>query len=144
ETFQWQSAFWSVQTGARIAPEAAGSTSDFTSAGVPSFLDWSPDGKSVAASNLTGISVYDVAASQVRTTPWPPSTAVTPAGSTFYMGGIVPLAWSPDGQRLFSGGDEVRQWRASDLKLEYSYGVSGPIAISPDGRTLATPAPSDT
>jgi WD40 repeat protein len=133
ESFQWPRAFWNVQTAQRVAVNAAVPTS-----GVPSFLEWSPDGKRVAVSDSAKIAIYDVAANTVLETPWPRPNAAAPAPMMLGFGTIAVLAWSPDGQWLFSGGDEVRQWRAKDLQVTRSFGVAGPVAVSPDGSTLAT------
>jgi WD40 repeat protein len=126
--------FWSVETGKKLDVTIAAPL-----AGTPAFLQWSPDGKFLAATNISGITIYDITAQRSHTTTWPTTgSQPMPQTSAPHMGGIIPIAWSPDGKTIFTGGDEVRRWRASDLKLEYSYGVSGPVAVSPDGRTLAT------
>ncbi|MDQ3815907.1 MAG: WD40 repeat domain-containing protein [Armatimonadota bacterium] len=151
EGFQWQFAFWHVESAERVLPRTPPAASNpvepapsfafgTPSSGAPSFLEWSPDGERVAAISCGKIAIYDVMTSGVIEVPWPSVHAPPPAtmGFGFNPGDTAPLAWSPDGQWLFSGGDEVRQWRTQDLKLWHSYGVPGPVAISPDGKTLAT------
>jgi WD40 repeat protein len=131
-----QITFWEVETGKQLNSIAS------SSATTPTFLEWSPDGKFLAATGMAGITMYDIAARSTWETPWKrPGPPFNP--STFYLGGVIPIAWSPHGKTIFTGGSEVRRWRASDLKLEYSYGVSGPVAVSPDGRTLATASRAD-
>ena len=122
----------SVESGKQVKVIAA-----TASTGTLTFLEWSPDGKLLAATGNVGLTIYDIEMQSARTAAWPIANLQVNQ-SAAYMGGIVPIAWSPDGKTIFTGGDEVRRWRASDLKLEYSYGVPGPIAISPDGRNLAT------
>jgi WD40 repeat protein len=132
ESFQWQRAFWNVQTAQRVLVNVVTPSSV-----VPSFLEWSPDGKQIAASDTARIAIYDVVKRSIRESPLP--SAASPTAPVFTAsGGAVLLAWSPDAQWLFSGGDEVRQWRAGDLHLLRSFGVSGPVAVAPDGKTLAT------
>jgi WD40 repeat protein len=133
ENFQWHLAFWNVQTGKQVPV-----TTSAPSFGVPSFLEWSPDGKRVAAVGASKIVIYDMSGATTVEVAWPTSSAPLPPSLITGAKDAAHLAWSPDGQWLFSGGDEVRQWRAADLKLWRSFGVSGPVAVAPDGKTLAT------
>jgi WD40 repeat protein len=57
-------------------------------------------------------------------------------GHSFGVGGV---AFSPDGQTLASGSDEVRLWRVSDSATLRAMAESGgKVTFSPDGQTLAT------
>jgi WD40 repeat protein len=154
ENFQWQRAFWNVQTAQPVTSNTAPpALPNIPPSGVPRFgvptpsaplfLEWSPDGKRIAASDGAKISIYNVTAQSTIEAPWPTATAAPAAPMFAPLSDVKILAWSPDGQWLFSGGDEVRQWRANDLRLVRSYGVAGPVAVAPDGRTLATASRSN-
>ena len=109
----------------------------------PDFLEWAPDNTRLACASSTQIAIFHIKTGTTLLSSIPGTTTSTPL-SKLGTAVIPTLAWSPDGQFLFSGGDQVRMWRASDLKLQRTFAVSGPVAVSPDGKTLATtnkPAP---
>ncbi|MBI3681727.1 MAG: pentapeptide repeat-containing protein, partial [Acidobacteria bacterium] len=98
-----------------------------------SAIDWSPDGKLIAAASEDGvIRVHDGVTGQVRR---------ILAGHTAPVNAI---AWSRDGRLLASGSDDktVRLWQPSSGKLVrtlegHQYGVSA-VAWRGDGRQLAS------
>ncbi len=105
---------------------------------------FAPDGKSLAASTFDGgIRLWDMTPNA------PAERAVLSAhdGTAVQSQwpGTGPLAFSPDGQTLFSGGADhlVRAWNvtAADpqekLKPEGPVGGLGAVAFSPDGTRLA-------
>ncbi len=103
----------------------------------PDFLEWAPDNARLACASSTQIAIFHIKTGTTLLSSIPGTTTLTPL-SKLGTAVIPTLAWSPDGQFLFSGGDQVRMWRASDLKLQRTFAVSGPVAVSPDGKTLAT------
>jgi WD40 repeat protein len=102
----------------------------------PLWLEWSPDGSKLAVMNSSNeIAMFDPSLKKLATNiPKTPAMGSSPVISPTGSGNLV---WSPDGRSLFSGGDVVRRW-SPDLQLEASYGVSGPVALSPDGKILLT------
>lgn len=159
--------FWDVQTGRGVAVADLASPNSIPSAPVapgsgspdprlpnppppspsfmgtpsddrPAFIEWAPDGKRIAIASASHLTIYDATSAQSLKVLWPRNKGSSPSFVHLGAGNESVLAWSPDGQWLFSGGDEVRQWRSSDLSLRRSFGVGGPVAVSPDGRTLAT------
>jgi WD40 repeat protein len=105
----------------------------------PLSLEWSPDGKKLAVLASNEIAIFDSNLQKLASAPL--STGASGAIPAFGVAGTgsgANLVWSSDGQTLFSGGSEVQRWNASNLSLEASYGVSGPVALSPDNKTLVT------
>jgi WD40 repeat protein len=100
----------------------------------PLWLEWSPDGSKLAVLHSDQISILN------RNLQTLVSAAVPRIGAPSNMLGPerANMAWTPDGEVLFSGGYQVRRWATADLKLEKIYAVSGPVAVSPDGKTLLT------
>ena len=139
--------FWNVADGRQIptkpwnmpagSPAPTNTFNTFSMGSEPLFVEWSPDGKRLATVGGGKISLYDLVTSNVIEAAWPSSKAPSSLRMS-YPDDLVTLAWSPDGRWLFSGGDEVRKWNAQDLQLVRSYKTSGPVAVSPDGKTLAT------
>lgn len=112
--------------------------------GSPIFIEWSPDGRSIAVLSKAALSLFD-AQLHLRCS--------VPVGQKAQVGTMIPgaqsgiganIVWSRDSQTLWSGGDEVRQWRARDLTMERAFGVSGPVALSPDEKILATASSATT
>ncbi|RYG74556.1 hypothetical protein EON80_02445 [bacterium] len=103
----------------------------------PFWLEWSPDGSKLAVFATTEIGIYDTKLKKLTTTSSRPNIpGGLPVTGQLNTAGAN-LAWNADGTALYSGGDDVRRW-SSDLRLEATYGVSGPVAISPDGKILMT------
>lgn len=98
-------------------------------------LDFSDDGKYLAAGSFRRIVVWDL------------TTAVPAAVLDQPLGMVHALAFTPDGKRLyFAGGDsglsgEVKGYSVEDWKEVYAYqdadDVLYGLAISPDGKSLA-------
>ena len=118
------------------APQTPTGTFTYSTSG-PSFAEWSPDGKRIATVGGGKITIYDLTTKGAIEVAWP-----SPKAPSAWIGSgphdVASLAWSSDGQWLFSGGDEARQWSAKDLTMVRSYKAAGPVAVSPDGKTLAT------
>ena len=75
-----------------------------------------------------------------------PPSAVSPLVLSGHKGAVRALALSPDGQTIFTGGDDgtVRSWGVTDGKAQgaaLATGHAGPVltvAVSPDGKTIMT------
>jgi RNA polymerase sigma factor (sigma-70 family) len=105
---------------------------------------FAPDGKALASTMFDGrVQLWDMKAN-------PPSVRaiLLPDGGTLVgrqSPGTGPLAFSPDGQTLFSGGADhlVRAWNVTAAEPQENLKPDGPIgglaavAFSPDGRRLA-------
>jgi WD40 repeat protein len=105
----------------------------------PYSLEWSPDGKKLAVLTSNEIAIFDSNLQKLASASLPNGTLGTMPTFGVAGGGMgATLVWTRDGKTLFSGGDEVQRWNASDLSLEASYGMSGPVALSPDNKTLVT------
>lgn len=132
-------ALWDVQTAKQLPAPRWGRFS--TSSGPASELlamEWSPDGKRLAALGGGNVLIYDLTMGSFIEAVWP-TPHIPRSGRMISKAEEIPsLAWSPDGKWLFTGGDEVRQWDATDLNLKRSFKTAGPVAVSPDGKTLAT------
>ncbi|BCM91030.1 hypothetical protein IAD21_02894 [Abditibacteriota bacterium] len=116
--------FWDVVTGKRqsqTTPSGASTSADWE-------LQYSPDGRFVALFDGTTISIWDT-----TTRKWSANT-VTSASSE------VALAWMADSHSLWTGAGTVQQWSVPELKSLRDLPVSGPVAVSGDGRTLVTRA----
>jgi len=137
-------AFWDVPSARRIEGKTWPVATNFPGianamvSSAPAFVEWSPDGGRVAMANASQLTIYNWASGSSIEVLWPRAKTFAPTVTNFGVGNVPILAWSPDGQWLFFGGDEVRQWRAQDLKLSRSFGIGGPLAVAPDGKTLAT------
>ncbi len=97
----------------------------------------SPDSRFVAFANTPNISIYDL---QTKHWTQKPNVLVPSENS-------MSLAWMPDSKSLWTGGDKVLRWSTPDLKMLRALPVRGPVAVSGDGRTLATrsiPHPGET
>lgn len=113
--------FWDVKTAKRTLqtpppPRPQGNISA---------LSLSPDGRFIALCDNMGVFVWNTA-----TSVW------TQASS--YSSFERSIAWASDSRSLWTGGDKVEQWRAPDLKPLRTLPVSGPVALSSDGKTLVT------
>lgn len=125
-------------TGTPVAPQPM-MRSSVTMGAVrdPLWIEWSRDGSRLAVLANGEIAIFDGKLKKLATT--------ASQQSSFPGNGIIGgtnsaganLVWSHDGKAIFSGGDNVRRW-STELRLQASYGVSGPVAISPDGSTLVT------
>lgn len=113
--------FWDVKTAKRTLqtpppPRPQGNISA---------LSLSPDGRFIALCDNMGVFVWNTA-----TSVW----TQTSSYSSFERS----IAWASDSRSLWTGGDKVEQWRAPDLKPLRTLPVSGPVALSSDGKTLVT------
>ena len=94
-------------------------------------LAWSPDGRTLAVASGHAIALVDVATKDIRAT------------LTGHEAPIMALAFTPDGQRLLSGGwdQNVRVWdpvAASPVAAyDWQHGKVHSIAVAPDGMTAA-------
>ena len=122
--------FWDVATG-RIINETPPPPQYMRSIGDIAF---SPDGRYVALGDSGTLALWDRTRSQ-----W----------LQLQLAGVAPryLAWMPDSRSLWLGSDistasspdnRTRRLSVPDLKTMRTLPVSGPLAISGDGRTLAT------
>ncbi len=91
-------------------------------------LQYSPDGRFVALLDGTTLSVWDVTAGK-----WSTTGVASPSSE-------VALAWMPDSNSVWTGSGTVQQWSVPALKSLRELPVSGPLAVSGDGRTLVTRA----
>jgi Tol biopolymer transport system component len=102
-------------------------------------LAWSPDGRMLAVSDGTGVSVERADGSDRRSLVALPTSCASCGGGT--------VAWSADGRRLAVGGLgpgstgfdllDVRSGRIRHLRVQKRNTLYRPIAFSPDGRLLA-------
>ncbi|MBA2641848.1 MAG: PD40 domain-containing protein [Actinobacteria bacterium] len=100
----------------------------FTTAGLVENIVFSPDGKTMAVSTLEGVVLWDIPQARVRTT---------------LAGAASGVAFSPDGRTLvvtrFEGPavvyDAARGQTLLTLPVEAD---GGPVAVSPNGKFLAT------
>ncbi|RYG74555.1 WD40 repeat domain-containing protein [bacterium] len=100
----------------------------------PYWLEWSPDGTRLAALTNSEILIFNSNLQRIAASPLPPNRS-----QSNMMGDMsANIVWAPDGRRLFSGGGIVSSWSVPDLQLQTSYDVSGPVALSPNGKTLLT------
>ncbi len=105
---------------------------------------WSPDGGHIAAGSVDGrVQIWSAVAD--ATPPAPFQHASPPRNKTDTTErGIVALAWSPDGQRLVSAGQDGNAilWRISDgtrLGDPMHHGAElSAVAFSPDGTQIVT------
>ena len=94
-------------------------------------LAWSPDGRTLAVASGRSIALVDVATKDIR---------ATLAG---HEAPIMALAFTPDGQRLLSGGwdQNVRVWdpylATPIATYDWQRGKVQHIAVAPDGMTAA-------
>ena len=123
--------FWNIKNKTHILPD----TSGLPSSGGSRQMRWSPDGRLLATSDTVNLAIWNKA-----TRTW---TSISYTGDSPY--GTFSLAWMPDSQSLWVGGEgasvgagHVQQMSAFDLKMLREYPISGPVALSSDGRTLAT------
>jgi WD40 repeat protein len=106
----------------------------FPAARTPHDLQFSPDGRMLAAGNWFRLSVWDVASGAERTVP------------TEHHGLLASIAFSPDGRYLATIGrhtdSAVRLLDATDFRVVRRYQAhelcGAIIRFSPDGRTLAS------
>lgn len=124
--------------------------------GTPRQVVVHPDGKIVATCGMDGVRFWDLSSqAEVNVGPTsragleaPASDTTGPArlaGPTEQFGWTQSLAFSPDGKRLFTRHyNSVRQWDIEDGRVVRHVsnfpvaGDQGPIAVSRDGKTLAT------
>jgi WD40 repeat protein len=110
---------------------------------------WSPDGKRLATMTYDHqANVWDVASGQqlLSLTGYKGIVASFSTSRDF----VTSLAWSPDGKRLVTAGDDdtAKVWDVASgqelLTLKGHTGEVGSVAWSPDGRRLATGSWDDT
>ena len=139
---------WDAETG-----ELKTSLTEFL--GLPTSFSFSPDGRTLASGNFYwhiagdqwgSISLWDVATWELKLVLNPPFTGATKTG------GVLSIAYSPDGRTLASGhlvyhyfGDEFGTVRIWDLEtgenirmLDGHTDDVTSVAFSPDGSTLAS------
>ena len=139
---------WDAETG-----ELKTSLTEFL--GLPTSFSFSPDGQTLASGNFYwhiggdqwgSISLWDVATWELKLVLNPPYTGATKTG------GVLSIAYSPDGRTLASGhlvyhyfGDEFGTVRIWDLEtgenirmLDGHTDAVTSVAFSPDGSTLAS------
>ena len=87
----------------------------------------SPDGRFVALFDGTNLSLWNVAAKS-----WARTTIVV---TTSYNSA---MAWMPDSRSLWLSGDAVQQLSVPELQKLRELPIGGPLALSGDGKTLAT------
>jgi WD40 repeat protein len=97
-------------------------------------LAFSPDGRTLATGSVDKTAkIWDVSTGRLI------ATLPGHDADVFY------LAFSPNGRNIFTASQKtIRQWDAATGQLITAFNrVSGAIALSPDGRTLATNGPDD-
>jgi len=106
-------------------------------------LSFSPDGRLLAASSASDssdVAILDLAAKTWDENEHLVSSTTTPAfaGSPLYNSPPFAPVWMPDSKSLWTGGDKVRRWSVPQLKQIRELPVSGPVAVSGDGKIVAT------
>lgn len=135
-TWKGQLQLWNI--AARTQKPLAFVSVGAISAATISALSFSPDGRFLAIvfSDSSMLAIYDFTTSN-WTRSAPPS-AIPPFSSSGNPPIPTPPVWMPDSHSLWTGNDKVRRWNAPDLKILRELPVGGPVAVSGDGRTLAT------
>lgn len=114
--------FWDIATGQKQSQTPPTRISPYT--------DWklrySPDGRFVALFVGSQIGLWDVTAAT-----WTMATVAVPTSAPS-------LVWMPDSHSLWTGGGSAQQWSVPKVGSLREVPVSGPIAVSGDGKTLAT------
>src|SRR5262249_24921006 len=90
---------------------------------------WSPDGKILATIRDDAVHLWD------------PATGKEIFPSRGHTAGIFAACWSPDGQRLVSGGHDgtIRLWDpATAQEMLVLNGHGGAVAWSPDSKLIAS------
>ena len=94
-------------------------------------LAWSSDGKLIAA-------IFDSALVLWRADGTSLGSVALSNTAPVVSGVRRSIAFAPDSQSLAVGDENVQLWSVPDLKLRRTIKAPGPIAFSPDGKTLAS------